>query len=100
VGVVVMKPFSCGRFFRVDPHQGFRHEDVRSPEEQSRLATAALQWLLENDGVHTIIPALNDLHHVDDAVAASQTPLSDEDRKMLAEIAAASPTYEECYGRD
>lgn len=100
VGVVAMKPFSCGRFFRIDPRQGFRDERLRTTAEQRRIATAALQWLLENDRVHTIIPALNDLHHVDDAIAATATPLSDDDRQLLDEIAALSPTYEESYGHD
>lgn len=100
VGVVIMKPFACGRFFRVDPGLGFRHEQVWPPEEQSRIATAALKWILQNDAVHTIVPAMNELHHVDDAVAASESPLTPEEMEILDRIAAASPSYTECFGHE
>ena len=100
VGVVIMKPFACGRYFRVDPRAGFRDDRILPREEQSRIATAALKWILENEKVHTIIPALNELHHVDDAVAASGSPLSAEERALLDGIAAKSPSYKESYGHD
>jgi aryl-alcohol dehydrogenase-like predicted oxidoreductase len=100
VGVVIMKPFSCGRVFRVDPRHGFRDERVWPPPEQSRIATAALKWLLADEKVHVVIPALNELHHVDDAVAASGVPLTAEERELLDRIAAVSPTYREAFGHD
>jgi len=100
VGVVIMKPFACGRFFRTDPGMGFRDERVRPQEEQSRIATAALKWILQNDDVHTIVPAMNELHHVDDAVAASESPLTPEEMEMLDQIAAVSPSYVECFGHE
>ncbi|MFH1573027.1 MAG: aldo/keto reductase [Acidobacteriota bacterium] len=100
VGVVIMKPFACGRFFRVDPGLGFRHEQVWPSEEQSRIATAALKWILQNDAVHTTIPAMNELHHVDDAVAATESPLTPEEMELLDRIAAASPSYTECFGHE
>jgi aryl-alcohol dehydrogenase-like predicted oxidoreductase len=100
VGVVIMKPFSCGRFFRIDPKLGFRDDHVLSKEKQSQIATAALKWTLQNDMVHTIVPAMNELHHVDDAVAASDSPLTSEERELLNQIADKSPSYAECYGHD
>ena len=92
VGVVVMKPYASGRFFRVDPKAGFRDPDVLPQATQSRIATAALRWILRNEMVHTVIPAMNALHHVDDAVAASGSPLSAEEEILLDEIAAKSPS--------
>ncbi len=100
VGVVIMKPFSVGRFFRIEPKMGFRDDRVLSKEYQSRVAKAALKWILQNDMVHTMIPGMNELHHVDDAVAASDSPLTDEERELLDEIAAKSPSYSECYGHN
>ena len=100
VGVVIMKPFACGRFFRKDPGLGFRDKRVRPPEEQSRIATAALKWILQNDAVHTVVPAMNELHHVDDAVAASESPLTPEEMELLDRIAAVSPSYVECFGHE
>jgi len=97
VGVVVMKPFAVGRFFRIDPKTGFRDERVWPQDKCSRIATVALKWLLQNDMVHTIVPAMNELHHVDDAVAASGVPLTAEEQALLDEIAAVSPTYAECF---
>jgi len=98
VGVVIMKPFAVGRFFRIEPKTGFRDDRVLSKEHQSQIAKAALKWILQNDMVHTVIPGLNEFHHVDDAVAASGSPLTDEERKLLDDIAAKSPSYSECYG--
>jgi len=98
VGVVIMKPLACGRFFRIDPKVGFRDDHVFSQAQQSRIATAALKWILQNDMVHTIVPAMNELHHVDDAVAASNSPLTADERELLDKIAAKSPSYSECYG--
>jgi aryl-alcohol dehydrogenase-like predicted oxidoreductase len=100
VGVVIMKPFSCGRFFRCDPRDGFRDERVRPPAEQSRIATAALKWILQEKRVHTAIPAMNELHHVDDAAAASGAPLTPEEQDLLDGIAACSPSYVEAYGHE
>ena len=100
VGVVIMKPFAVGRFFRVDPRAGFRDPDLLPETTQSRIATAALKWLLQNEMVHTIVPAMNALHHVDDAVAASGSPLTADERALLDEVAARSPSYEECYARE
>ena len=100
IGVVIMKPFACGRFFRIDPRTGFRGEQVLPQEEQSRVATAGLKWILQNDAIHTAIPAMNQLHHVDDAVAATESPLTPEEMDMLDRIAAASPSYRECYQHD
>ena len=98
VGVVIMKPLSCGRFFRIDPKVGFRDDHVFSQAQQSQIATAALKWILQNDMVHTIVPAMNEFHHVDDAVAASNSPLTADERELLDKIAAKSPSYSECYG--
>lgn len=98
VGVVIMKPFSCGRFFRVDPKIGFRDEQIVPQEEQSRIVIAALKWLLRNPDLHTIVPAMNELHHVDDAAAASASPLVLEEQDLLDDIAARSPSFKECYG--
>ena len=98
VGVVVMKPFACGRFFRIDPRVGFRDERVLSIAEQSQVATAALKWILQDDRVHTIVPAMNELNHVDAAAAASGNPLTPDESELLDEIAARSPSYAECFG--
>jgi len=98
VGVVIMKPLASGRFFRIDPKVGFRDDHVFSQAQQSQIATAALKWILQNDMVHTIVPAMNELHHVDDAAAASNSPLSADERELLDKIAAKSPSYSECYG--
>ena len=100
VGVVIMKPFSCGRFFRVDPRHGFRDERVLPPAQQSRLATAALKWLLQDERLHVVIPAMNELHHVDDAVAAPDCPLTAEEQHLLDDVAAVSPSYREAFGHD
>jgi len=100
VGVVIMKPFACGRFFRIDPKVGFRDDHVFSQAQQSQIATATLKWILQNDMVHTIIPAMNELHHVDDAVAASGSPLTSGEKELLDQIAAKSPSYSECYGHN
>jgi aryl-alcohol dehydrogenase-like predicted oxidoreductase len=100
VGVVIMKPFACGRFFRIDPKVGFRDDHVFSQAQQSKIAKATLKWILQNDMVHTIIPAMNELHHVDDAVAASGSPLTDDEKELLDQIAAKSPSYTECYGHN
>jgi len=86
VGIVIMKPFSAGRFFRIDPKAGFRDEKVWPQEKQSQIATASLKWILQNDLIHTVIPAMNELHHVDDAVAASGSPLTSEESQLLEEI--------------
>lgn len=94
VGVVVMKPFSCGCIFRVDPKLGFRDERVVPQEEQSRIAIGALKWLLRNPGVHTVILAMNELHHVDDAMAACGSPLTSEEQGLLDDIAARFPSWE------
>ena len=79
---------------RVDPKLGFRDERVLPQEEQSLIATAALKWLLRNPDVHTVIPAMNELHHVDDAVAACDARLTSEERGLLDDIAAKSPPWE------
>ena len=100
VGVVIMKPFSCGRYFRLDPKVGFRDSNIFPPAKQSQIATAALKWILRNDMVHTIIPGMDDLHHVDDAYAASSSALTDKETELLDEIAARSPSYGDCYGYD
>lgn len=100
VGVVIMKPFSCGRFFRKNPLLGFRDEDLVPESEQRRIAVAALKWLLGNPDVHTVIPAMNERDHVDDAAAASSAPLTPEEQNLLGEIAAKSPSFRECYGHD
>ena len=98
VGVVVMKPFSCGRVFRTDPSASVRDPDIWSPEKQSRIARAALEWILKDKRVHTVIPAMNALHHVDDAVAASGLPVTAEEQSLLSQIAARSSSYEETFG--
>jgi len=100
VGVVVMKPFSCGRFFRTNPKLGFRDEDVVPEAEQRRIAIAGLKWLFRNPDVHAVIPAMNEFYHVDDAAAASATPLTPKEQNLLDEIAAKSPSFKECYGHD
>lgn len=88
VGTIIMKPFSVGRFFRVKPSPDFRDPNVLPQEKQSRIATAALKWLLQNDMVCTTVPAMNELHHVDDAVAASGSPLTPDELQLLEEMAA------------
>ena len=93
VGVVIMKPFAAGRFFRTDPTMGFRDGELWPVARQSQIAAASLRWILQNDMVHTVIPAMNELRHVDDAVAACASPLSSGDRELLDGIAAKLPTY-------
>jgi aryl-alcohol dehydrogenase-like predicted oxidoreductase len=88
-----MKPFAAGRFFRTDPTIGFRDGELWPLARQSQIASASLRWILENDLVHTVIPAMNELRHVDDAVAACESPLTSGDRELLDEIAAKLPTY-------
>ena len=88
VGVVIMKPFSVGRFFRVNPSPDFRDPRVLPKEVQSRLATAALKWVLQNDMIHVTVPAMNERHHVNDAVAASGSPLMPDELEVLEEMAS------------
>ena len=92
VGVIIMKPFAGGRFFRTDPKTGIRDENVWPLEKQSQIATASLKWILQNEQIHTVIPAMNEPHHVDDAVAASGSPLMDEERELLDEITTRLPS--------
>jgi len=93
VGVVIMKPFAGGRFFRTDPTVGIRGGELWPSAKQSQIATASLKWILQNDLVHTVIPAMNELQHVDDAVAACESSLSSGDQELLDEIATKLPTY-------
>ena len=93
VGVVIMKPFAGGRFFREDPTLGIRDGELWPLARQSQIATASLKWILEDDMVHTVIPAMNELQHVDDAVAACGSDLSPGDRELLDEIITKLPTY-------
>ena len=93
VGVVIMKPYGGGRFFRTDPTVGIRGGELWPVARQSQIATASLRWILQNDMLHTVIPAMNELQHVDDAVAAYDSPPTTEDRELLDEIAAKLPTY-------
>jgi len=88
VGVVIMKPFSVGRFFRINPSPDFRDPNVVPQEVQSSIATAALKWILQNNMIHTTVPAMNELHHVDDAVAASGSPLTPDELELLERMAA------------
>ena len=92
VGVIIMKPFAGGRFFRTDPKTGIRDENVWTLEKQSQIATESLKWILQNEQIHTVIPAMNEPHHVDDAVAASGSPLMDEERELLDEITTRLPS--------
>lgn len=86
VGVVIMKPFFAGRFFRTEPKAGFRSDEVLPQEVQSQVAQAALKWILRRPEVSTVIPAMNEIRHVDDAVAASGAPLTPEEGELLEGI--------------
>ncbi len=100
VGVVIMKPFSIGRFFRKDPKTDFRDPNVHPRKLQGQIGTAALKWILQNDLVHTVIPGMNAPRHVDDALAAPDFALTAEEHVLLDAIAARSPSYRDCYGHE
>ena len=68
-------------------------------DQQGALARAMLKWILHNDSISVVVTAMNALHHLDDAVAASGAELTDEETALLEDLATRAPTYEASYFR-
>ncbi len=91
VGIVAMKPL-MGGMGDTPPGRSALAETLKTPAGRTRVMSAALQWVLQNQLVDTVPLLIKSLEELKASTTAAADGLSDEDERLLATtVREASP---------